>query len=77
MVLEGWDPQKTQEHIDFMLINGLIIIQAQMFDIVFMFSLEEHDKKMNCLDQGGWLKSLFFSGFLYVPYPQKPGNKRL
>ena len=32
MVLEAGDHQKTQEDIDFMLINGLIIISASIFE---------------------------------------------
>ena len=33
MVFKAWDHQKTHQHIDFMLINGLIIIYNRLFKL--------------------------------------------
>ena len=63
MVLEARDHQKSQGHIDFMLINCLIIIKAYIFDVVFMSSLEKHNKRNVIVGPGGLAK---ITGFFWL-----------
>ena len=59
MVFRAWDHQKTHEHIDFMLINGLIIIYHRFVDrkSFNLFCLRRQQFSYFCLQRQ---KSMFF-----------------